>query len=171
MSDGTFAKFAPEMARYFSFKKLLITLFSLFLIIQCFRIDTANPAVVRGMDISEIKPVPPSIEVAAILKKACYDCHSNTTVYPWYSQIAPVSWWLQNHIHNGRKRLNFSIWNTYPAAKKDKKLAEAVDIVLEGEMPLNSYTWMHKSARLTAAERKLLSDFFRSLRNFESEKE
>ena len=162
--------FVLEMRNYFAPKKLLFAIIAILVLIQFIQIDTKTPVLIPGQDISEIQPTPPSNEVMAILKRACYDCHSNTTAYPWYSHIAPVNWWLQNHVREARKRLNFSIWKTYPSIKKDKKLAEAVDLVLEGEMPLFSYTLIHKSANLSGLERKQLTDFFRSLRTYESEK-
>jgi len=85
----------------------------------------------------------PSPEVAALLKTNCYDCHSDQTEYPWYSQIAPVSFWLDDHIRDGKKHFNVSEWASYSTKKKDHKLDELIEEVKEGEMPLDSYTWVH----------------------------
>ena len=91
----------------------------------------------------------PSPEVQGTLKSACYDCHSANTNYPWYSNVAPISYWLADHIEEGKEHLNFSDWANYTDKKKDHKLEELVEEVKEGEMPLNEYTWTHADARLT----------------------
>lgn len=85
----------------------------------------------------------PSVEVAAILKNNCYDCHSNQTQYPWYAEIAPFSFWLADHVDHGKGHFNVSEWESYSDKKKDHKLEELIEEVEEGEMPLDSYTWMH----------------------------
>ncbi len=91
----------------------------------------------------------PSTEVKEILKTTCYDCHSANTEYPWYNNIAPVSYWLAEHIEDGKKHLNFSDWENYDAKKKDHKLEELIEEVKEGKMPLNEYTWTHADAKLS----------------------
>ena len=84
-----------------------------------------------------------SPQIASILKTNCYDCHSNQTQYPWYAEVAPVSFWLDDHIAHGKGHFNVSIWESYSAKKKDHKLEELIEFVEEGEMPLDSYTWLH----------------------------
>lgn len=84
-----------------------------------------------------------SENVKAILKANCYDCHSNKTVYPWYAEIAPVSFWLDEHIEHGKGHFDASDWSNYSLKKKDHKLEELIEFVEEGEMPLDSYTWLH----------------------------
>jgi hypothetical protein len=96
----------------------------------------------------------PSSEVAGILKQNCYDCHSNHTTYPWYAEIAPVSCWLDEHIEHGKGHFNASAWEEYSVKKKDHKLEELIEMVEEGEMPLDSYTWVHGD--LTDAQQKLV---------------
>ena len=91
----------------------------------------------------------PSVEVKQILKTACYDCHSANTEYPWYNNIAPVSYWLADHIEDGKRHLNFSDWENYDSKKKDHKLEEVIEEVKEGKMPLNEYTWTHADANLS----------------------
>ena len=85
----------------------------------------------------------PNAEIATILKTNCYDCHSNQTSYPWYAQISPINYWLDDHIKHGKGHFNVSEWETYSIKKKDHKLEELIEMVEDGEMPLNSYTWTH----------------------------
>lgn len=96
----------------------------------------------------------PSEEVRGILKNNCYDCHSNHTHYPWYAEIAPASFWLDDHIKDGKKHFNVSDWENYSAKKKEHKLEELFEEVEKGEMPLDSYTWIH--GNITKEEQKLL---------------
>ena len=84
--------------------------------------------------------------------RACYDCHSNETTWPWYADLAPVSWLVQRDVQEGRRALNFSDWGT-----SSRRAFEAAEVVLEGEMPPVYYTWMHSSAKLTDAERQSLA--------------
>ncbi|MDH5382818.1 MAG: heme-binding domain-containing protein [Cyclobacteriaceae bacterium] len=137
---------------------VLITLIA----IQLIPIDTSNP--VEDSADTFLTATSPDDEVRSILNKACMDCHSFNTVYPWYSHIAPISWWLVDHIDEGREHLNLSTWAQYDAKKKDHKLEEFAEEVEEHEMPLNSYTWMHPEARLTEEQRGLLVDWVKKIR-------
>jgi hypothetical protein len=94
-----------------------------------------------------VKFAPPE-SIRAVLDRACYDCHSNHTRYPWYSQVQPVAWWLGQHIHEGKSELNLSEFGTYPAKKQRRKLNQMSEAIAEHEMPLRSYTWIHGEARL-----------------------
>lgn len=105
----------------------------------------------------------PNEEVAVLLKTICYDCHSSQINYPWYSDFAPVSWWLKDHIEDGRKHLNFSIWGEYESGKKEHKAEESWEEVEHEEMPLESYTFIHRDADLSDAQRLLLVDYFKSI--------
>ena len=100
--------------------------------------------------------IPTSPEVKAILRRACYDCHSNETVWPWYSRIAPISWILAKDVHAGREELNFSTWNRYSTKDQVKQLKESWKEVAEGEMPPWVYTAPHRQARLSADDRAVL---------------
>ena len=143
-----------------SLKRIGFACIILFIVIQVFRINkTINP-VNEQTDFMAVTQTNP--EVATILKNACYDCHSNQPTYPWYTNVAPVSWWIKNHINEGSKHLNFSIWQTYTVKRKDHKLEECVEMIEEGEMPMNSYTWMHPEAKLTDAQKQLLIDWFKA---------
>ncbi|RPA69444.1 cytochrome C [Cyclobacteriaceae bacterium YHN15] len=97
-----------------------------------------------------------SQDVAALLKKSCYDCHSNESIYPWYSHIAPSSWLLAKDIREGREELNFSEWDNYDMMKKLGLLDDISIAVGEGEMPLGIYLLMHPSAKIDDAQRELI---------------
>jgi cytochrome c551/c552 len=117
-----------------------------FLVIAQFvRIERSNPPV--ESDVS----APP--EVKARFRAACYDCHSNETVWPWYSQVAPVSWLLAHDVNEGREELNFSTWQRYDSNRRRKKLKEMVETVNEGEMPPWYYVIIHPEAWLTDQDR------------------
>ncbi len=141
------------------FKKIAWVVVSLFLLIQFIRPDQKNPVVNATIDFQNVANSP--AEVLLILRNACYDCHSFETKYPWYTQIAPVSWWLANHIREGREHLNFSEFGKLPPGDRAETLGEAAEAVQEGEMPLPSYTWLglHPEANLTAAQQRLLVEW------------
>lgn len=142
-------------------KYLWVILAAILLGIQLIRPDFKNPASDPAQDFKAIAK--PPVEVAAILDAACYDCHSNQTRYPWYSQIAPVSWWLANHVREGREHVNFSTYGAYGPGDQAEILEESAEVVSKGEMPLKSYTWTHGAARLSDAQRKQLADWFNSI--------
>jgi len=109
---------------------------------------------IMATDITKTVKVSDSVQV--VLKKACYDCHSNNTNYPWYSNIQPVGWFLANHVSEGKRRLNFSEFGSYTLRKQSSKLNDIANEVQEGGMPLSSYTLIHKEARLTENEKSLV---------------
>lgn len=121
------------------------------LLIQFIPVNRSNPAVVGDIDAPE--------PVATILRRSCYDCHSNQTNWPWYSYVAPVSWWVADHVREGREHLNFSRWSEYPAEERAELLEESIEEVQEGKMPLPSYLWSHRGARLNADEIAALRDW------------
>lgn len=108
--------------------------------------DHTNPPVTQ-------EPAWPSPQVRELAVRACFDCHSNQTQWPWYSNVAPISWLVQHDTFEGRGSLNFSEWN-----KPQRKRDDAADEVREREMPMPIYLWMHGSARLTDDERTVLAD-------------
>ena len=138
-------------------KIVAIVLIAAFIVVQFFRPDRTNPPVVQAETLESSVPVPENVE--QILKRSCNDCHSNQTIYPWYSNISPFSWLLQQHIDEGRQKLNFSVWNTFDAKKKARKLDEVCDQITTGEMPLNQYLWIHRDAKLSDEDKKLLCDW------------
>jgi len=101
-----------------------------------------------------------SIPVMKILKSSCYDCHSNETKYPWYSNIAPVSWFMADHINRGRKAINFSDWAQMDPKVKLSRLKRLNHLIKQNLMPINNYTWMHKHAKLNPKQKKILEQFF-----------
>ncbi|MDX2134436.1 MAG: heme-binding domain-containing protein [Saprospiraceae bacterium] len=139
-------------------KKWLWAIPALLVIIQFVRIDKTNPPANPENDYLSVAN-PPS-ETAQLIKTTCYDCHSNHTRYPWYSNVAPVSWLLRNHIVEGRKHLNFSEWAAYDAEKQAHKIEECAEVIGEKEMPMKGYVWMHPEARLSEAQREQLVDWF-----------
>jgi hypothetical protein len=151
------------MKKKLTLKNIAIFLVFLFLVIQSIRIDkTTEPA---NPTTDFITLTSANAEVANTLKIACYDCHSNQPTYPWYTNIAPVSWWIKHHINEGSHHLNFSIWGTYSDKRKNHKLEECIEMIEEGEMPISSYTLMHGEAKLTDAQKLQLVEFFKALKN------
>ncbi len=97
--------------------------------------------------------------VANMLKTACYDCHSNETIYPWYSYVAPVKWLVNRDTREGREELNFSNWASMSKMDQATALSDISDEVLEGEMPMVIYPIMHAEAKLSDADRQAIADW------------
>ncbi|WP_207492294.1 heme-binding domain-containing protein [Aridibaculum aurantiacum] len=135
-------------------KKLLLVLLVAFIIIQFFRPEKNIQTTPSPNDLVAHYTVP--ADVQNVLYKACYDCHSNHTNYPWYANVQPVAWWLDDHIQEGKKELNFSEFAGYRLRRQYHKFEETIEQVKEGEMPLDSYTKLHSEAKLTQQERELL---------------
>jgi len=144
-------------------KKFLIALFIVLVSIQFIRPAKNISNNLLSSDISYVYSVPQNVSV--ILKKACADCHSNNTIYPWYAQIQPVGWWLNNHIKEGKRELNLSEFGTYTIARQYKKLEETAEQVNKGEMPLSSYTLLHANAGLTDTEKHALVMWCKNIRD------
>lgn len=105
--------------------------------------------------------VPNNVE--AILRTSCYDCHSNNTSYPWYSNIQPVRFLMESHIKEGKENLNFNEWGNYSSRKQNNKLDRIVKQIKSNEMPLASYTLIHKNAILTATQKKEVLDWINKI--------
>ena len=114
---------------------------AIFVLIQLKQPDRTNP--------SEIADSTIPAEVKTILKAKCYDCHSNESHWPWYSYVAPVSWWVADHVHEGRSEVNYSKWDTYDEDRQESKIEETFDEMLDGLMPLESYLVTHRDAKVT----------------------
>lgn len=139
--------------------KRILKVFLIILIIVLIIIQFIKPSKNAGDEIAQnqitaVQNVPP--DIGQLLKASCYDCHSNTTQYPWYSKIQPVAWFLNDHITEGKKELNFSTFATYPAYRQYKKYKEIQQQIQKGEMPLASYTLIHRDAILTDAQKSSL---------------
>ncbi len=140
-----------------------------FIGIQFVQPDKNNTDVLSRNDISQVVHMPDS--VTQLLKIACYDCHSNNTNYPWYTNIQPIGWWMKDHIDEGKQELNF---NEFAAIQPKKgktalqrqihKLEEIKESVEEGYMPLNSYLWIHTDAKLSHKQKKIIMDWADSSR-------
>jgi hypothetical protein len=130
--------------------KIVIGILIILILIQFIKPKRNNGNALGRNDFTHELQTPDSI--MKILKASCFDCHSNHTNYPWYAEINPVSWWLNHHINEGKNELNFSEFASYSLKKKDKKLEEIAGQVKEHEMPLPSYTLMHKEATLTETQ-------------------
>ncbi|SRR5581483_448215 len=135
-------------------KIALIVIVVIFVGMQAFRPTLSNPPVDEAQTINAKTQMTP--QVASILDRSCRDCHTNKTVWPWYTQIAPVSWWLANHVSDGRRDLNMSEWGKLPKDRQDRKLRQMCDEVQDGQMPLSSYLPMHPTAKLSDQDKKIL---------------
>lgn len=136
-------------------KKITIGLVILLIAIQLIPIDK-NESGPTEYDVTTAYQVPEQVSI--ILQGACNDCHSNTTKYPWYSNIQPVGLWLNHHVTEGKGHLNFSVFTSRPLAVQNHKFEEVVETVESGEMPLASYTYLglHPEANLSEVEKATL---------------
>jgi hypothetical protein len=126
-------------------KPVVIVLVAVVIAAQFIRIDKSNPPVR-----SEISAGP---AIQPVLQRVCYNCHSNTTIWPWYSNVAPISWLVGSDVSEGRQHLNFSEWGMYDNGKRSHKLHGIEEEVGSGDMPPWYYTLMHREARLSSSER------------------
>ena len=130
------------LTRRFYFLALLLVFFAL----QLFQPEKTNP--------EKKGEITAPISVMEILSKSCYNCHSNATEWPWYSEISPISWWINSDVVNGREALNFSEWNTYTHLKQRAVLKEVLKETEEGDMPPWYYVLMHPSSNLKLEDRE-----------------
>ncbi len=141
--------------------KLFAVIVMVFVGIQLIPVQKTNPP------IEEDITLPP--DVKPILKRACYDCHSHETVWPWYSHVAPASWLLAWDVAEGREELNFSTWNRYSPKKRDKMIKEIWEEVEEGEMPPWFYLPLHPEARLSESDRVVLKEWAKPIPGISAE--
>lgn len=135
-------------------KKILLSILVVFIAIQFIQSGRNKAVMVLPTDISKMVNIPYSVQV--VLKNACYDCHSNNTEYPWYVNIQPAGWLMAKHIRQGKEELNFSEFGNYTARKQLSKFTGIANSIKDGAMPLWSYKWMHKNAKLTDEESTLI---------------
>jgi len=141
-------------------KKILIVVGVIVVGIQFISVERSNPPVTQEIN------APP--KVISILNTSCYDCHSNKTNWPWYSYVAPVSFFVAGDVNEGRKHLNFTEWDKYDEKRKSKKLDGVVELTEKGVMPLSSYTFIHADAKLDPAKIKVIKDWVAGSDNSES---
>ena len=144
-------------------KKILLFLLTALIIIQFIHPEKNKAEGTQTNFIGNVFPVPEKVKV--ILAKACNDCHSNNTIYPWYTNIQPVHWWMNNHIMEGKKEINFDDYKNRSLRFQYHKMEEIVKQVKEDEMPLESYTWIHKDAKLTEVEKNELINWADGIRD------
>lgn len=140
---------------------LAVLVVAIVLVIQVIPVERNVSTVPPGQSFEKTEKVPAN--VAAILKVSCYDCHSNNTRYPWYSELQPGAWFMAQHIKKGRDELNFDEFNNYSKRRKKAKIKSIISQIEKDEMPLKSYRMMHGNARLSADEKKELLDFFNTI--------
>ena len=138
-------------------KVIVIVLAIAFIAIQFIRPDFTNPPVNQAETLEVSMQIPEDVE--AILTTSCKDCHSHETRRPWYGHIQPSAWFLADHIEDGRRHLNLSVWNTYEPNRKKRKISEICEQVESREMPLPSYLYIHRSAKLSDEQIKILCDW------------
>lgn len=136
------------------FKIISLALLICFVIIQFFQPDRSKKVSGNELAFSTIYKVPPQVQ--QLMQNACYDCHSNETKYPWYTYVQPAGWLLNKHIHDGREQLNLSEFGNNTSRKRISKIKEMTNEVKNDDMPMYSYTIIHKDARLQAADKELL---------------
>lgn len=141
-------------------KNIFVGLLGGLALLQFFPIDKTLPPTQEALEF-HVAQNPPD-EVMSLLKNACYDCHSNHTRYPWYAHVQPIGWWIQNHIEQGRRELNFSEFGEWSDFERREVLDLCADLIEKGKMPLRSYLPMHPEARLTAGQKSLLVNWLRN---------
>lgn len=143
-------------------KKILLTLLAILIIIQFIRPARNVSNTVPATDITKVYSVPGNVQ--QILKVSCNDCHSSNTIYPWYTNIQPVGWWMQKHVNDGKKELNFSEFGSYTPKRQAHKLEEVGEQVKGGHMPINSYLWVHTDAKLSDEQKMAVVEWAEGLR-------
>lgn len=143
------------------FRKIMYVLLAAFIVIQFIHPAKNTSKGLQPNTIGNNYAIP--ADVKSILGKACNDCHSNNTRYPWYAKIQPVDWWMNKHVVDGKKDLNFDEFTNRAPRYQYHKMEEVIEMVKEREMPLKSYTWTHKDARLNSNEREKLTGWAQSV--------
>jgi hypothetical protein len=136
---------------------IVLVLAGLFVVMQVIRPARTNPPVDESRTIAAHTQLTP--EAAAILNRSCNDCHSNQTRWPWYTNVAPVSWFVINHVNDGRRQMNFSDWAQYDRSEQENYLKKICREVKSGDMPIHSYLWLHGDAKLSGEDVKVLCEW------------
>ena len=144
-------------------KRFLVIMLVILVIIQFIRPAKNTSAGPWANDISSRYPIPDTVN--KIFQVACYDCHSNNTRYPWYSNIQPVYFWLANHVKDGKAGLNFSEFATYSLRKQFNRFKGIASEVKDGGMPLPSYLWIHTDAKLSDDQKNMIITWANSMQD------
>ncbi|WP_344848255.1 heme-binding domain-containing protein [Pedobacter jeongneungensis] len=144
-------------------KKIVLGLLVIFLLMQILQPARNKSVQVMPQDISTLIPVPDDVQ--GILKKSCYDCHSNNTEYPWYAYVQPLHWYLNSHIRSGKEELNFNEFAGYTLRRRQNKLRAIENSLKDGTMPLSSYSLIHRNAILDPREKSILIKWVQNSRD------
>nr|WP_207190444.1 heme-binding domain-containing protein [Galbibacter mesophilus] len=134
-----------------------------FVVVQFFQVDYNRSETVPQTDFMLVNNVPAMVEQS--LQVSCYDCHSDNTDYPWYNKVQPVASFLEDHIKEGKEELNFNEWGNLSDRRKNSKLRSIINQIENGEMPLNSYTLIHRDAILSEAYKIAVIDYMKKLKD------
>lgn len=145
-------------------RRILLLIFTVFLLLQLFQPERNISDDVSKTDIANLYDIPDSVNV--LLANACYDCHSNNTEYPWFTNIQPIGWMLQSKINEGKSHLNFSTFGDYPDSIAVKILEELKEEVTHKTMPIDMYRWINKESNLTDGDRKMITQWAENLQQF-----
>lgn len=144
--------------------KILLGVVILLVLVQFIPVDRTNPEIENKKTIFAKETVPPSIRT--IFGRSCGDCHSDQTVWPWYSYVAPVSWMIANDVHSARKHVNFSEWGNYTAKQREEALEDICEQVQQSQMPEKSYTLIHRDARLKDIDKEAICRWTEAARQY-----
>jgi len=144
-------------------KIIAIILLVAFVVIQFMPTERNQTDLVPKTDFLLVNNTPENI--GNLLQVSCYDCHSNNTNYPWYKKLQPIAWFLEDHIKNGKTDLNFSEWDEYSNRRKNSKLKSIISQIEDDEMPLFSYTLVHRDAVLTEPEKELVIEYMNRIKD------
>ncbi len=143
-----------------------ILLIAAFVVMQFFGIDRTNPDFDPKDDFLSMEKPPADLE--KLVKASCYDCHSNQTIWPWYSYVAPVSWLIEAHVIDGRDNVNLSEWGTYELEDRAYIIEEMIEEIEDGEMPFPGYDKLHPDAKLSEEQKQSLFKWLKSIQKLES---
>lgn len=134
-----------------------------FVVIQFFPVDHNTSYKEYNGDFMAVNQVPEQVKTK--ISGTCYDCHSNNTDYPWYSSIQPGAWYMAKHIKNGKAELNFNEWSDYSKRRQNSKLRSIISQIEDGEMPLESYTLIHRDATFSDKDKETVLAYFKKLKD------
>jgi Haem-binding domain len=138
-------------------RRILLIIVIVLIAIQLYRPAKTNPPENAALTLKSQAQVPPELD--ATFTRSCQDCHTYRTVWPWYSNVAPVSWFVISDVNDGRRHLNLSDWGKYKPEQMQRQLTKMCEEVKQGEMPLKQYTWIHKVAGLDGPQRQQICDW------------
>ena len=147
-----------------SVRKLGLAVLALLVAIQFIPVNRNNPCTDPRQTIYATLTVPASVRT--VFERSCQNCHTNQTVWPWYSYVAPVSWMITRDVHQARKAMNLSEWGRYSQNKRTDKLEEICEQVTNGEMPDRKYAFIHRRAHPTAQERDAVCQWSEDSREY-----